>query len=345
MQAFLIVDGHAHDRGGERPALLSRPGLQHVGLLAVAVQGHDLGAGRSGEPLLEGALQAAQADRVAGLVGARDTGGDVVPDGTGHLADSGVRGAVIEALEVRRLLSAAVDFELITDLTPEGASLQFGTGMAAQGSEVLVGNPSHVEGGVANVGEAYLFETATGDRMRIANPTDPGSRPGNGAEQFGHRVAFGEDYLLIGTRHAQSGHGGSAHLFEVVDGEAQHLATLTNPHAGSDWFGSNVAAFDAEHVLVMAEVDPTLPGQGSVVHLIHWQSHTVVASLSDPTAGSADGFGVSIAVSGNQILIGAPTAAGGGAGRISDELDRDAADGRRRGLHTVGVCLEPCGRI
>ena len=108
-----------------------------------------------------------------------------------------------------------VDFQ---ELVPTPGGSKFGTAVAVDGSVVAISAPGTSEGIV------YIFmQDEWGDWHEIneiSNPIGPSSG------QFGASLALG-DVLVIGDPGANDGDG-VVHIFDVVDGAANLIATFLN---------------------------------------------------------------------------------------------------------------------
>ena len=139
--------------------------------------------------------------------------------------------------------------------TPENYE-EFGTSVAAMGSDrVLVGSPSDNAGAYA-AGAAYLFSTNGTLLTTFRNPT-----PEFG-DEFGRSVAaVGTDRVLIGAWWDGDG-GGAAYLFST-DGTL--LTTFTNPSPAGTLFGMAVAEMGSDRLLI---------GAAGVAYLFNLEAET-----------------------------------------------------------------------
>ena len=143
--------------------------------------------------------------------------------------------------------------QTFADPTPNGD--EFGSSVALDGNRVLVGTSSDDTNG-ANVGQAYLFDTTSGNLLHTFN--DPTPTPnGSLGDEFGKAVALDGNRVLVGASDDDTNgvEVGQAHLFDATTGSL--LQTFDDPTiTGADFFGSSVA-LDGNRVLVGAPYDDT----------------------------------------------------------------------------------------
>jgi hypothetical protein len=155
------------------------------------------------------------------------------------------------------------------------------------GSNAVVGQP--------DVGAAYLFDVSTGERLfDLAVPGAPVP------QDFGGTVAIDGNVALVGSRDM-------THIFDVSTGEL--LGEL--PMAGR-------MMLDGDFVVLTEPVPlPNTGYKNGVAHLFNVQTREKVVEFSAVGALAADSFGgaspsfagsPTIGISGNRIIVGAPTA-------------------------------------
>ena len=176
----------------------------------------------------------------------------------------------------------------------------FGSSVAAVGSDcVLIGAPYGDAGGT-DVGEAYLFSTNGTLLTTFTNPT-PAS-----LDTFGSSVAsVGSDRVLIGALGDDTGAlgAGAAYLFNT---NGTLLTTFTNPTpASSDFFGNSVTAVGSDRVLIGASGDSTGATSAGAAYLFS-TTGTLLNTITNPTPAVSDYFGNAVTAMGNdRVLIGA----------------------------------------
>ncbi len=164
--------------------------------------------------------------------------------------------------------------------------------------QVLIGNPFRLyeeDGSIEGVpGKIYIFDKNSGQIVNtLASPTASyGDYFGDSMSVSGDRVIVGADGDDTAGRQA-----GAAFVFDGKSGEL--LQVLQDPEAGDERrFGSRVDAFE-DYGLVSA------PRDG--VYLFDLRTGALVQSYSDPTPDAPGGFGASVGIDGNWVIIGEPT--------------------------------------
>jgi hypothetical protein len=177
----------------------------------------------------------------------------------------------------------------------------FGMAVAAVGTDrVLVGAWQDDDTSVYSAGAAYLFSTNGTLLTTFINPT-PGSGDG-----FGQAVAaVGNDRVLVSApRDNTTGEVdvGVAYLFTT---NGVLVTTFTNPTpAGSDAFGSLVAAVGSDRVLVGTPFDRTGGASAGAAYLFSTNG-TLLTTFTNPSPASQAYFGSAVAGVGNDhVLIG-----------------------------------------
>lgn len=176
----------------------------------------------------------------------------------------------------------------------------FGHMVAIDGNHVLVGaNGDDTNGGF--VGQAHLFDASTGALIHTFNdPTLGGS-----SDRFGGHVAIDGNFVLIGAvgDDTLGVDVGQAHLFDATTGGL--LRTFNDPTpTGGDGFSQSVA-IDGNNVLIGAAFDSTVAARVGQAHLFDATTGALLQTFDDPTPSTNDAFGISVAIDGNFVLVGA----------------------------------------
>jgi hypothetical protein len=177
----------------------------------------------------------------------------------------------------------------------------FGSAIAGVGTDrVLIGAPYE---GPFFSGIVYLFSTNGTLLTTLGSPSEFYAY-----DSFGYSVAvLGDDRLIIGapdhTTDPDTGVGvGVAYLLST---NGTLLATFENPDAQHFRFGSSVAAFGTDRLLIGS--------QYGAAYLFDTNG-TLLMTFTNPAAGSGSAFGNSVAVVGNdRVFVGAPEGYPGGA--------------------------------
>ena len=189
--------------------------------------------------------------------------------------------------------STAVRFEVdAADQLADG----FGWAVAVQGDEMLVGEPF----GSLQAGRAYLYSRGTDNVWRITHTflSDLETL----GDQFGAAVWLGEDLALIGAPEADDQRG-AVYVFERQDGSWAQTARLvgTGVVAG-DEFGT---ALDASGHRLLIGAPATADGGVAFLFEHDGTAWREAARLTGTTTVEGDLFGWSVALDGDQALVGA----------------------------------------
>ncbi|HKQ50594.1 MAG TPA: FG-GAP repeat protein [Phycisphaerae bacterium] len=243
-----------------------------------------------------------------------------------------------------------------------GGGDQFGYSVAASGNTIVVGAPfedsnaSGVNGNQADEslgssGAAYVFVRSGGSwsqqaYLKASNPTS--------FDYFGISVAVSGDTIVVGAEQEDSGatgidgnqadnsepNSGAAYVF-VRSGTAwsQQAYLKASNTDGFDSFGSAVAVSGDTVVVGAKQEDSSATGvdgnQASNSAVQAGAAYVFVrdggiwsqqAYLKASNTGVSDFFGVSLAVSGDTVVVGASQEDSAATGVDGDQLDNSAAD-------------------
>jgi hypothetical protein len=187
----------------------------------------------------------------------------------------------------------------------------FGSSVALSGNRAIVGackagsaTPCSVYGSSSQFGAAYIFDLAT-DRQ-VFKLTASDAEP---HDNFGSSVATSGDKLIVGAwENNQIGSHGAAYVFDANTG--QQLHKLTAPPLPGDNFDGNFGysvALNDNIALIGANYgldDDTYDYTGSA-YLFDVTMGQPLLKLKHSDAHQYDGFGQSVAVSDNIVLVGA----------------------------------------
>jgi WD40 repeat protein len=224
-------------------------------------------------------------------------GSSVAIDGNNVLIGAAGYGSAIGQVH---LFDASNGDLLRTFNNPAAASYdEFGGSLAIDGNRVLIAEPGDDTNG-DHSGQAHLFDAASGNLLHTFGATVAGEH-----DSFGGSVAIDGNNVLIGAAYDSSNgyEVGQAHLFNASNG--QLVRTFNDPTVTQwDQFGCSVA-IDGSNVVIGAIGDDTKGRDVGQVHLFDAASGNLLRTFNDPTVTSKDYFGYSVAISGNNVLIGA----------------------------------------
>ena len=188
------------------------------------------------------------------------------------------------------------------------ASDQFGWSVSISGSRAVVG-ARFDDTIAANAGIAYIYElagaTPTVPLIILTNPS-----PASG-DQFGYAVSISGTRVVVGTPFDDTGtnDAGAAYVFDLASPTPNlPVATLTNPvPTFTGGFGLSVS-LSGTTVVIGANGDDTgadNAGSACVYDLNSPTPDMPVYTLNNPSPEQNDQFGLSVAVSGTRVIVGA----------------------------------------
>jgi hypothetical protein len=206
----------------------------------------------------------------------------------------------------------------------DGATFDlFGWSVAISGDTVVVGAPLAEIGANTNQGAAYVFVKPSGDWSGTLNQTAKlTASDGAPDDEFGWSVAVSGDTVVVGAPFADIGSNfgqGAAYVFVKPSGGWTTTSTFTakltaSDGAPDDEFGLSVAV-SGDTVVVgapFADIGANTD-QGAAYVFVKpsggWTTtSTFTAKLTASDGATFDLFGLSVAVSGDTVVVGAPFA-------------------------------------
>ncbi len=187
----------------------------------------------------------------------------------------------------------------IRNPTPESFD-NFGNQIAISGNYALVGD-SGDSTGASKAGSAYLFDVVSGALLQTFNNPTP-----NADDRFGSSVAISGNNVLVGSPFDDTiaSNCGNAYLFDAVSGAL--IRVVSNPAPTSnDYYGLKVALSE-NYALVGAPYDDMGATQAGSAYLFDVVSGSLLQTFHNPTPSLEEYFSDSMAISGNNVLIGTP---------------------------------------
>jgi len=199
-------------------------------------------------------------------------------------------------------------YDQVAKLTASDAAANdlFGSSVAIDGATIVIGASSAGTGGAV-----YVFRTSDGgatyDEVAKLTAADAAVE-----DTFGLSVAIAGDTIVVGAYGDDDGGSasGSAYVFRTTDGATYvEVAKLTASDAATaDRFGRSVA-IDGNTIVVGADQYYS-SGSGSAYVFLTTDDGTTyveVAKLTASDAAAYDRFGISVAIDGATIVVGAFT--------------------------------------
>ncbi|MDI1445034.1 FG-GAP repeat protein [Polyangium sp. 6x1] len=189
----------------------------------------------------------------------------------------------------------------------DGTSSHFGASVALSSTTAVVGAPRDNVGMVISVGAAYVYDRAEGawevEQRLVAD--DAGEQ-----DYFGFSVSISGNTAVVGASGDDdvAEDGGAAYVFSRVDklwSAGQKLLPSTAEKFGR--FGIATSISDDVAIVGTYLAGPNVTGAGSAyVFVREGDVFTKDHRLLAPDGADADFFGISVAVSADTVLIGAP---------------------------------------
>jgi hypothetical protein len=200
-------------------------------------------------------------------------------------------------------------------LAPDGrANDAFGTAVAISGDTLVVGSPNNTSS-VTNSGAAYVYYRIPGSSNQWGFLTKLVGTNSPASDQFGASVSIDGDVIVVGEPLGNAGlasETGAAYVFERNQGGPNQWGVVrrllsANPLLG-DQFGSAVAVSETN---VVVGAPGARVGGAAFVYQRNQPGTNVwgfVKTLVSTNAGAGDNFGSSVAISGDDIVVGLPLA-------------------------------------
>jgi len=200
----------------------------------------------------------------------------------------------------------------------------FGSSVAISGSVVVVGAPLNSPGGTTSTGATYIFVKPVGGWGNMTQKAKLTASDKAAGDYFGGSVAISGDVVVVGAPYADpggTGTAGAAYVFVKPGsgwGNMTQKAKLTaSDKAAGDWFGHSVAISGDVVVVGAPYADPGGTGTAGAAYVFvkpggGWANMTQTAKLTASDKAAGDWFGISVAISGDVVVVGAEYADPGG---------------------------------
>lgn len=172
----------------------------------------------------------------------------------------------------------------------------FGFSTATSGNKAVIGAPFHQD----TWGEAYLFDTTTGDPLFKLTAPDP-----TADDAFGRDVDISGTTAIVSARLDDDGglNAGAAYVFDTTTGARLFKLTASDAER-ANWFGTAVA-MSGTTAIVGAEGNDSAAVNAGAVYLFDTTTGHQLSKLTASDAAAHDQFGMAAAVSGNTAIVGA----------------------------------------
>ncbi|MCB1132694.1 MAG: hypothetical protein KDN05_16335, partial [Verrucomicrobiae bacterium] len=215
-----------------------------------------------------------------------------------------------------------------------GAEDEFGYAVAISGNTAVVGAPLNDSGTddydiTRNMGAAFVFVKEGGEWVEQAILRGAGI---DSTHSFGWSVGISGDSIVVGApgyNSSPAGRHGAAFVF-VRNGDvwSQQAMLMASSPVHEDEFGSAVAISGDTVVVGAHGRDQGIPASGAAyVFTREASSWSQQAFLRASNPGNGDGFGYSVAIAGDALVVGAPYEDSGTMGVDSNPNETASASG------------------
>ena len=177
--------------------------------------------------------------------------------------------------------------------------------VAINGSMMVTGQPQATEWPQSFAGEVDIYEKRSEGWQFTDTVVDPDHSFG---ERFGCGLAMSENTLVVGAG-GDDFTGGGAYVYVKSGSEWVRQAKLTTTDNASRTFFALSIAIDGDTIVVGAPRATNMSGKKSGAAYLYTRTGTTWSGIKLEPADGADNdsIGATVAVSGNTVLVGAPT--------------------------------------
>ena len=200
----------------------------------------------------------------------------------------------------------------------------FGDSVAVSGSVVVVGAPFASPGGTSSAGAAYVFVKPVGGWGDMTQTARLTASDKDVCDFFGSSVAISGSVVVVGAPLNSPGgttSTGATYIFVKPVGGwgnmTQKAKLTASDKAAGDYFGGSVAISGDVVVVGAPYADPGGTGTAGAAYVFvkpggGWANMTQTAKLTASDKAAGDWFGISVAISGDVVVVGAEYADPGG---------------------------------
>jgi hypothetical protein len=181
----------------------------------------------------------------------------------------------------------------------------FGGSVAISGDYAIVGSAFDDDKGSGS-GSAYIFQRSGSAWVQVAKLT---ANDGATEDHFGGSVSISGEYAIVGSSNDgdKGSYAGSAYIFQRSGSAWVQVAKLTaNDGATEDHFGESVS-ISGDYAIVGSMYNDDLGGGSGSAYIFQrsGSAWVQVAKLTANDGAMGDGFGSSVSISGDQVIVGA----------------------------------------
>lgn len=223
--------------------------------------------------------------------------------------------------------------KLISNLTSANPQYYgyFGYDVAISGNTVVVGAPNEASSGYSAAGNAYTFNVKTGKLIHTL--TSPNAYIDG---VFGRAVGISERTIVVGASGEwASGYNGAGHAytFDAKTGKLMENYTSPNPQTYG-YFGWDVA-ISGKIIVVGAPLENASGVKYSGhAYTFNAKNGALISNLSSPSPQYEGEFGISVAIGGKTVVVGAPGESSSGYSEAGNAFTFNALTGALIGTYT-----------
>lgn len=209
------------------------------------------------------------------------------------------RRARLESLEERNLLATLLNSYLPDPIGPQSAA--FGATVAASADYFVVAAPT-TSTTAFRAGEVFAYGPDGSFVSRLQPPATITTDEG-----FGEAIATDGENVIVGAPrdNTLAGISGTAFLYLAQSGSTPSFTIVQPAAAVGDAFGYSVAV--SGNLIVIGAPGEDTAGAGSgTIYVFSALNGSPLLTIPNPDAAAGAGFGSSVAIVGNTIVVGAP---------------------------------------
>ncbi len=176
---------------------------------------------------------------------------------------------------------------------------KFGSSVAINGSNAIVGASDDD----SRKGSVYFFKInpSTGNWYQTQKFTSSTTRVNN--DYFGHSVAISGNYAIVGA-FGKNSNNGESDVYQLSGGTWSHNQNITASDGGLNIFGKSVA-IDGDYIVIGGSRNDSYKGAAYIFKSDSSGNWFETQKITASDRQNNDYFGASVAISGNNYIVGA----------------------------------------
>ena len=184
-----------------------------------------------------------------------------------------------------------------------GGNGSLGAAMSQSGDTLILSSTSTLGHGVVYV---YQLVDDSWQQTQVLTPSNPAA-----SRRFGRAINISHNRILVADPYYESpdyGHNGVVYVYENINGSWQETHQISSgTFNGLDYYGLSLAQ-NENQIFVGSPWDLSLGNRGGGVYVYTYQNNNWVETqqLFNSNGNNRDRFGYSLALDGDQLLVGVP---------------------------------------